>query len=598
MSTLAALHESLEARYWNSLTKKLASFLILVCLDLAYVGIYLRQGSELRSLLTAVTLPAEIAARANATLDTGLWLMLGLTAVALCWTVGQIAYLRHLIVRPIRHITNILDDTGKGEGDFSLSLPLLTHDELRDLAVAYNRFADRMRQVIGEVRKMTVSIAQEAVVVKSRVDQTGQSARQQEQLTESVFTASTETTQVINEVSASTQTISHSTTTNLDNARVSLAEMRDIAAKINSVNDKVLRFNRTVDDLSRRSESVNQVATLIREVSDQTNLLALNAAIEAARAGEQGRGFAVVADEVRKLAERVKTATSEITGNIDAMRDLVANTQAENAEINADVKQTQEVVGRSATQFEQMVGDFERTSEQLLQISASMEELSATNNQVHDSVRSIHDLSATVAKHMGESEKRTEGLSRSSEAVQELMSRYKIGTGAFDFAVDRIRSFRDAIQAHLQQMVGAGINVFDRNYQPYGNTKPQKYKLSWGDDYARRCQRLMEDCFTDIPNCAYAVAVNSDGYLSAHNLKFSQPLTGNDQTDLAGNRTCRKFENPGELRAARNEAPILLRTYIRDTGELLCDIAMPILLQGKLWGNVRVGVTSASLIDD
>ena len=596
MSTFSALHESLEKRYWNSLTKKLCSFLLLFCLDLLYVGIYLKQGSELRSLLDAAALPPDLLQRAAATLDAGLWLMLGLTALALCWNVCQIAYLRHLIVRPIRRITTILDDTGKGEGDFSLSLPLLTHDELRDLAVAYNRFADKMRQIIGEVRKMSVNIAQEAVIVKARVDATGHSARQQEHLTEAVFTASTETTQVVNNVSASTLTISNSTHSNLDSARVSLTEMRNIAAKINSVNDKVLRFNRTVDDLSRRSESVNQVATLIREVSEQTNLLALNAAIEAARAGEQGRGFAVVADEVRKLAERVKTATSEITGNIDAMRGLVANTQAENAEINADVRQTQDVVDRSARQFEQMVDDFQRTSEQLLQISTAMEQLSASNHQVHDSVKSIHGLSGSVVRDMGESEQRTDQLSRSSEAVQELISRFKIGAGSFDFAVDRIRAFRDALQVQLEQMGAAGIDLFDCNYQPFGKTKPQKYRVSWGDEYARRCQQLLEDCLADIPDCAYAVAVNSDGYLSAHNLKFSQALTGDDQVDLVGNRCCRKFEAPGELRAARNETPVLLRTYMRDTGELLCDIAMPIYLRGKLWGNVRVGVTSASLI--
>ena len=88
---------------------------------------------------------------------------------------------------------------------------------------------------------------------------------------------------------------------------------------------------------------------------------------------------------------------------------------------------------------------------------------------------------------------------------------------------------------------------------------------------------------------AYAVGVNTDGYLSAHNLKFSRPLTGDDAQDLVGNRTCRKFENPGELRAARNTLPLLVRTYRRDTGEILCDLAMPIQVGGRLWGNVRVG---------
>jgi len=596
MSSFMELHAYLEKKFFNSLTKKLSSFLVLSLINLFYLGIYLKQGHEVQGLLAAGKIPAELTQTIDSTLDIGLWLMVGLTIVAMIWTIVQVFYLRYLIVRPIRSITNIFEQTAKGEGDFTGSLPLTTYDELRDLAASYNRFAEKMRQVISEVRKMSVKISQSAVMVKTRVDETGKSAREQGQVTETVFTASEETTKVIEEVSSATQVISGSTTKNLDNARISLSEMKEIAGKINTVSDKVLRFNHTVDDLSRRSESVNQVASLIREVSDQTNLLALNAAIEAARAGEQGRGFAVVADEVRKLAERVKSATSEITGNIDAMRELVSNTRAENEEINADVQQTRDVVDRSAVQFGHMVSEFEQTGKQLLQIAASMEELSATNRQVHDSVRLIHTLSGQVAKHMQESEKRTEGLTESTEGVQELVSRFKIGTGAFDVAVACIHEFRDGVQTQLQLMADSGINVFDKNYQPFGKTKPPKYKVSWGDAFTQRCQQLMEGCLQKLPQCAYAVAVNTDGYLSAHNLKFSKPLTGDDQVDLAGNRTCRKFESPGELRGARNTASVLLRTYIRDTGELLCDICMPITVNGQIWGNVRVGVTSDSLM--
>ena len=99
-----------------------------------------------------------------------------------------------------------------------------------------------------------------------------------------------------------------------------------------------------------------------------------------------------------------------------------------------------------------------------------------------------------------------------------------------------------------------------------------------------------------IPGCAFAVAVNTDSYLSAHNLRYSKPLTGKPEVDLVGNRTCRKFERPPELRAARNAEPMLLQTYLRDTGEILCDIAMPITVSGRHWGNVRVGVPAEALL--
>src|SRR5690606_23569517 len=385
-------------------------------------------------------------------------------------------------------------------------------------------FAGKMRQIISDIRKMTIPIALEALQVKTRIAETGSSARQQVTMTDTVFGASTEATQAISEVSRSTQFISDSTSTNLDNARTSLQEMQDISAKINQVGEKVVSFNQTVEDLSDRSTVISQTAELIRSVADQTNLLALNAAIEAARAGEAGRGFAVVADEVRTLAERVNKASTEITNNVSTMLTLVTHAREANGEINNDVQQTRSVVSRSAEQFERMVGDFEQTGMQLMHISSAMEQLSATNVQVHENVTSIQRLSAEVAGHMSDSETRASALSEDTEAVQELVSRFKIGIGAFDLAVDKTRVMRDTLQAELTEMNREGIDVFDRNYQRFGNTVPTKFKLAWSDEFVRRCQKYLDITLNAIPDCNYAVAVNTDGYLSAHNAKFSKPL--------------------------------------------------------------------------
>ena len=592
------LYETIEKTFWNSLSKKLSSFLLLFFVDLFYLGIYAHQKGAVKELLTQGQTPPELAASVNASLDTGLYAMAAMTLVALIINVTQILYLRYLIVRPIRVITNIFNEIARGEGDFSRNLPLITHDELRELSASYNRFAEKMRQIIGEVRKMSVSIAREAVLVKSRVEDTTVNVHEQASLTETVFTASSASTQAIQEVTGSTHAISDATHGNLEIARQSLTEMQDIAGKINAVSDKVLSFNHTVDDLSQRSESIKQIAALIREIADQTNLLALNAAIEAARAGEAGRGFAVVADEVRKLAERVNKATAEIAGNINGMIALVQNTRSENDEINADVHQTREVVTRSAEQFKHMVGSFEGTSGKLQEIAAAMEQLTSTNRQVHENVDGIHNLSGSVALHMEESEQSALELARATEAVQELVSRFKIGSGAFDQAVDRTRRFRDDIENQLAALAKRGIDIFDRRYQPIPGTNPPKFKVSWGDAYTQSCQGLLEDCLRDIPGCTFAVGMTSDSYLSAHNLRYSKPLTGNYDQDLVGNRTCRKFERPSELRSARNTEPMLLQTYQRDTGEVLCDIAMPIHIGGRHWGNVRVGVPAEALLAD
>jgi len=184
------------------------------------------------------------------------------------------------------------------------------------------------------------------VQVKLGVENSARDAQRQGDMTDTVFEASTRSTEAIGEVSVSARAIDASTLRNLEIARESLGEVQNVAAKILAVSEKLQRFNHTVDELSQRSESVKEIAALIREIADQTNLLALNAAIEAARAGEAGRGFAVVADEVRKLAERVNKATQEIVGNINGMLELVGDTRAENDVINDDVEQTRDVVTR------------------------------------------------------------------------------------------------------------------------------------------------------------------------------------------------------------------------------------------------------------
>ncbi len=590
-------YDWVEKTLWNSLTKKLMSFLVLFLVDLVYLGIYFSVGSDLRRLLAKGGIAPEVQQAVQATLDHGLMLMIVLSALALSCNVLQIAYMRYLIVRPIKVITEIFNEIGRGEGDFSRNLPTITHDELRSLADAYNRFADKMRQIISEVRAMSVSIAREAVVVQKRVQDTSGSAARQCSMTDTVFSASGQATLAIREVSQSAGLIAESTSANLDKAQVSLGELLDIVRKVQSVSDKLSTFNGTVQQLSERSDSIRTIASLIKEIADQTNLLALNAAIEAARAGEAGRGFAVVADEVRGLADRVNQATQEISVNVDGMIKLVKDTQRENQGINADMGITRAVVERSSSQFRDMVDTFERTTGQLMQITTSMDQLGFTNSQVHESVTQIHDLSGDVSRHMDESSKSTMSLAKATESVQELVSRFKIGRGTFDNNVDGARRFRDALQAKLEDMARRGVNVFDRHYQAIPGTDPQKFRVSYDETYVRECQQLMDEALAEIRGGIYAVGVDTNGYLTAHNIKFSRPLTGNYQTDLVGNRTHRKFEAPTELRAARNTAPMLLQTYIRDTGELLCDIALPILVKGQLWGNVRVGCDSAVLLD-
>ena len=151
METFRRLYDWNERTFWNSLTKKLMSFLILFCVDLAYLGIYFQQKNAVAEEIQRAGSNLEALQRISSSMDAGLTLMIFLTVFALCWNVLQILYIRHLILRPVKMISNIFDEIARGEGDFSRNLPTITHDELRTLAESYNRFADKMRERALEV---------------------------------------------------------------------------------------------------------------------------------------------------------------------------------------------------------------------------------------------------------------------------------------------------------------------------------------------------------------------------------------------------------------------------------------------------------------
>jgi len=597
METLCRLYEWNERTFWNSLTKKLMSFLVLFLIDTFYLGVYFYQKRVVLEELVRSGTSAEVVRRISEGLDQGLMLMVALTAVALLWNLLQILYIRHLILRPVRLITTVFDEIARGEGDFSRNLPTITHDELRTLAESYNRFADKMREIISEVRKMSVNIAREAVLVKKTVSFTAERAARQGEIANVVFGASSEAIQAIQEVSASAELISQSTEANLETARSSLGEMHEIVSKVQTVSQKLSAFNDTVGHLAERSDGIRQIAGLIKDIANQTNLLALNAAIEAARAGEMGRGFAVVADEVRKLAERVNVATEEITDGIGGMIALVRETQSENEVINQDIQQTRQVVERSSSEFNRMVSDFERTGDQLNQIAAAMEELTATNGQVHEAVSQVHGLSDEVSNSMKSSETSTGMLSKATESVQELVSRFKIGRGSFDYNVDQARLTLQKIQDRLSDLAKRGVDIWDQNYRPIANTNPQKYDVSYASAFEREIQPIAEEALASLKGGVYALMVDTRGYGAIHNLKYSKPLTGKYEVDLVGNRTRRIWEDQTGQRAAKNTQPLLLQTYARDTGEVLSEINLPIMVEGRHWGGLRVGVDSGVLLE-
>jgi len=349
--------------------------------------------------------------------------------------------------------------------------------------------------------------------------------------------------------------------------------------------------------LQVNSRKIYGFTEAISEISARTNLLALNAAIEAARAGEQGRGFAVVASEVRQLALRTKEATDEISIMV---REI--NQQAEQAAtgMNSLAAKVSDAAGNVET-VHTLLGNIERSSgvseDEIGQIARASREHVVTTDEIAAAILSIRDSLLSTEKE----------LPRAASSAMALAERAEIITGALgessiETSHDAIRMAAQKAAAEVGRIFEEAIRsgkitreaLFDRTYTPIPNTDPPKHKTRFDDFTDRALPSLQEPLLAELPQLAYAGAVDNNGYFPTHNKKFSQPLTGNYDVDIVNNRTKRIFSDRTGKRCGSNTKPFLLQTYKRDTGEVMHDLSAPIYVNGKHWGGFRIGYKSST----
>ncbi|MBK8016876.1 MAG: methyl-accepting chemotaxis protein [Betaproteobacteria bacterium] len=517
-------------------------------------------------------------------------------AAALVVGGGYLWWIRRSLTAPLTALSEHVRTLSQARGDLSRPVPEVGGSALEPLAEGVTALQQQIRTMVTDTRQMSVSIAIGACRMSKLMQGTADSARGQGQLTEVIFESSNEVSGAMATVNQHARSIAGSTSTNLEAARHSYDELLGVVECIQGIGDRLSAFNGTVQELATTSRSIRDIGALINDISDQTNLLALNAAIEAARAGEVGRGFAVVADEVRKLAEKVKSATGVIAESTSNMIDLVENTLVETGKINDDAQETRRVVEKSSQNFETMVRDFNTMSGQLEEITGAIVQLDGTNQDVHSKVRDIHGLSREVTRQMTDSLTQSRELRDATERVQGLVARFRLGSSSFDRIFDITSNYRDRIESWLAKESESGLDLFDTQYRQILDSDPPRFHTNYDERIETGLRRYLDEVLSEMEGLRYSFCVDRNGYTPSHNTKFSRPLTGDRAQDLLHSRVKRKFDDDTGLRAARNEADSLLQSYMRDTGELLDDLSMPIRIQGRHWGALRVGFDPALLL--
>ncbi|MDH4394241.1 MAG: methyl-accepting chemotaxis protein [Limnobacter sp.] len=593
---MSSLYRRVEATFFQTLSRKLfanvatvgvVSSLALAALSYwAFSSIGISSNTEPHSSILTKNL-------------TPFFTILGVGLLATWATVmGTFLYLRHLIVRPVHALRERMALLADGEGDLSADMPSMTQDELRDLATNYNNFMARLRDLVHEIRRMTAQVSYESVKVSGSLKDASKLATEQGCMSDDICSASESATSAMRNVSDSAHFLASETQEHVLTVDSSHKEMLHVVDEMNQASNSLVNFGRTVEQLATNGKGIEKIVKLINDISDQTNLLALNAAIEAARAGEQGRGFAVVADEVRGLAERVKSATGEIRGNINSMLTLVDDTQRETEQIHQKIQKGRDVVVQSSDKFSGMVRSFERMSHRINEVSDGVEALVQTNEQVVGKASQIQSTARSVISQTDTSEQSSTDLALATDRIKELVARFKIGKGAYEHVIEQVMAARNECAEILKAAQAQGLNVFDQSYKAIPNTNPQKYSTQYDRQVEGQLQRVYDNLVASVPGSVFSLCVDVSGYAPTHNGKYSQKPTGNIKLDLVNSRDKRLFNDPVGSRAAKNTNRWLLQTYRRDTGEVLNDLSLPIELDGRHWGGIRLGFSPEMLIND
>ncbi len=311
-------------------------------------------------------------------------------------------------------------------GDLTIHMPVEGSDSIARLRQGFNHTVDTLHDLVQSVRDSIDAAASASSEISSSTEEMSAGAQEQARQTSDAVAAVEEMTKTIMENSSNARQTSDATEQSRQSALTGSDVMKQTVDGMNRISSVVSNSATTIQALGESSAHIGAIITVINDIADQTNLLALNAAIEAARAGEQGRGFAVVADEVRKLAERTTSATQEISDMIKKIQSDTAGAVKSISEGNREVEEGMKLTGRAQSALSEIVSAVSNVSTMISQIAIASEEQSTASEQISRNIEAMNAVTAESATGLRQIAQASEDLNRMTESLHQLIGHFHL----------------------------------------------------------------------------------------------------------------------------------------------------------------------------
>jgi methyl-accepting chemotaxis protein len=345
-----------------------------------------------------------------------------LFAAVICLVTSML--MKSIILAPITKTVEVIENVA--QGDLTKRIDVISSDEIGEMATHFNLLTDKLHNVINQVAGSSNEVSSAAAMLDKATEQMATGIEEAAMQVNSVAAASEEMSKTSTEIAQNCVAAASSSEKANKSASNGEKIIQDTIEVMNRIDSHVQDSSRIIKNLGGRSDQIGEIVELINDVADQTNLLALNAAIEAARAGEHGRGFAVVADEVRKLAERTSSATNEIRETIHAMQSETKNAVVSMEEGVNNVGQGTVEAAKSGEALQDILHQINRVTSEINQIAVASEQETATTNEIASSIQQISQVMQEISKQIQGNAEASAKLAGLSKELQETVGQFKL----------------------------------------------------------------------------------------------------------------------------------------------------------------------------